>query len=238
MKLFLKFFIFILLSSLSLSSLAKKDIQGNKNVKTRSITVDSEFNGIHVSDGISLILSQSKKTSIKAEMDANLHEYLLLEVIDQVLHISFKEKIGKRKASNVYVKSSNLNHLSADKEADITNLVLWSLTSISLNADNGGSISLSLKAEKIKLSANNNSEVELKGTCGFLTADCNTGSSLVANELIIQKADLVASEESDITVLVKESFKAKANVDSNIECIGNPIDKEIDPLSVGTIFIK
>lgn len=239
MKYTLRILILITLSALSLSVLAKKDIQGNKNVKTQTITVDSEFKGIHVSDGISLIINQSETPSIKAEMDANLHEYLKVEIIDQVLHISFIEKIGKRKASNVYIEFENIKSLSVDKEADITNSTLiWCLSNITLAADTEGSMNLNLKAEKIILTSKDNSEIELKGTCDFLKADCNTGSSLVANELITLKADLVASEESDISVYVRESIKAKANVDSNIECIGEPIDKEIDPLSVGTIFIK
>jgi len=238
MKIHLKLFIVIAFSLLSLSSFAKKEIQGNKNVKTRTITIESEFSGVHVSDGISLIISTSKKISIKAEMDGNLHDYLLTEVKDGILHISFKEKIGKRKASNIYVKSNNIKSLSVDEEADITNSVLLTIPSLSLNSNTGGSMNLNLKADKIVLNANDNSEIELIGTCQFLVANCNTGSSLEANELITQKAELVASEESDIAVFVKEKIKVKANVDSSIECSGDPIEKEIDPLSVGTIFIK
>ena len=87
----------------------RKTVRGEGNVVKKERTITS-FDGITVSSGIDVYLKQGEKESITVEADENLHEYILTEVKDGVLHVYTDANIreAKMKKSICYHERCNI----------------------------------------------------------------------------------------------------------------------------------
>jgi len=64
----------------------RRTVTGNKEV-VRHDREAGNFTGLRVSSGIDVYLKQGSDETISVEADENLHEYILTEIRDGVLHV-------------------------------------------------------------------------------------------------------------------------------------------------------
>jgi hypothetical protein len=213
-------------------------IEGSGNVTVEERTITEEFNSISVAQGIDVIYTQENDIKLKAEMDDNLHELLVTKVKDNTLKIRFKENIGRRKSSKVFLSALSLKEITTSSSADFSNVGTIQAQEIELNASSGSDITIKIDAKTIDCSISSGSDIELEGSCDKLIADCSSGADLEAESLIAKKAHVNASSGAGIEVYASESLEASASSGADVVCAGNPEDRNIEKSSGGRVVVK
>src|SRR4030042_4904608 len=96
----------------------RKTVYGDGNVVKKERSAGS-FSGLKVSTGIDVFLSQGNNMSISVEADKNLHEYIITEIKDDVLHVYADANIRKAEKKRVYVTMKEINYLSTTSAGDL-----------------------------------------------------------------------------------------------------------------------
>lgn len=213
-------------------------IEGNRNVISENRTLSGDFTAIKVSQGIDVFLNQAPEINLKVEMDENLHELLLTEVVNHELQISFKENVGRRKASNIYLSMPEITAIRTSSGADLQAHEMIKAEKIKLKASSGSEIEIAIEASKIACYSSSGSQIELKGSCDDLIAESSSGSDIEAESLKSKTVNARASSGSKIEVNASESIVAKASSGADIDCIGHPKNKDISKSSGGSISIR
>lgn len=213
-------------------------IEGNKNVVSENRSLDGDFTSIKVSQGIDVFLSQESDVKLKVEMDENLHELLLTEIVGDELQISFKENVGRRKASNVYLSMPEIKAIRTSSGADVQAHEMIEADEIKLKASSGSQIEILINATRISCYSSSGSDIELSGSCDDLIAESSSGSKIEAESLKAKTVKVNASSGSNIDVYASESIVAKASSGADVDCIGNPNNKDISKSSGGSVSIR
>ena len=80
----------------------RRTVNGNKKVVKTERNIKG-FNGVRVSSGIDVYLSQGNDEKVIVEADENLHEYILTELRDGIIHVYTNLTIRNAEMKRVYV---------------------------------------------------------------------------------------------------------------------------------------
>jgi Putative auto-transporter adhesin, head GIN domain len=116
-------------------------VTGNRNVVKKDREA-GRFTGVKVSTGIDVFLTQGQGNSITVEVDENLHEYLMTENRDGVLHIWFKASVRSAESRKVYITMKDIDYLATSSAGDISGLTPVKSENLKLNASSAGDIKL------------------------------------------------------------------------------------------------
>jgi uncharacterized protein YxeA len=190
----------------------RKTVRGDGNVVKKERTATS-FDGIRVSTGIDVYLKQGDEESLAVEADENLHEYIITEVKDGVLHVYSDANIREAKMKRVYVTMKEVTSLKTSSAGDIIGETL------DVNISSSGDITLSGEAET-------------------LNVDLSSAGDLEAYNLQVKEADISASSAGDAKVNVSEKINARASSAGDISYRGNPKYVDASSSSAGGIHKK
>ena len=140
----------------------RKTVRGEGDVVKKERTASS-FDGIRVSTGIDVYLKQGDKESITVEADENLHEYILTEVRDGVLHVYTDVNIREAKMKRVYVTMKEIRSLKTSSAGDIIGETPLKGDNIEIGASSAGDIKLEVYGKDIEVDISSSGDVTLSG---------------------------------------------------------------------------
>lgn len=215
----------------------RKTVKGDGNVVKKERTATS-FNGITVSTGIDVYLKQGDNGAITVEADENLHEYIITEVRNGVLHVYTEANIWTSKMKRVYVTMKEVTSLHASSAGDIIGETPVKGTDLDLNASSAGNITLEVYAKNLEVSISSSGDISLNGESETLNADLSSAGNLEAYNLKVKNADVTVSSAGDARVNVSEKITARASSAGDISYQGDPKYVDAHSSSAGGIHKK
>lgn len=199
----------------------RKAVHGNNKVVTKERKAEF-FAGIKVSSGIDVYLKQGNNEAISVETDENLHEYILTEVKDGVLHVYTEVNIRDAESKKVFVTMKEINSVSTSSAGDLSGETPVRTDRLKLSASSAGNIKLEVYAKEIEANISSSGDITLTGEADMLEADLSSAGNLKAFNLKVREADVSASSAGDADINVSEKITAKASSAGDINYMGNP----------------
>lgn len=218
-------FLTIAIAILSISACThgqiRKTVYGNNKVVTKERNAEN-FTGVRVSTGIDVYLKQGNNETISVEADENLHEYILTEVRDGVLHVYTEVNIRKAERKRVYVTMKEVNSVRTSSAGDVIGETPIKCDKLKLSASSAGNIKLDVNAKEIEADISSSGDITLTGEADMLKADLSSAGDLNAFDLKVREADISASSAGNADINVSEKITARASSAGDINYQGNP----------------
>lgn len=222
MKTILKSIAIIVLFSLT-TSCVLTGTKGNQHVVTEERTVTDSFDGIDVSQGISVYITQGDEEKITVETDENIQELLKTTVTKNgILKIFFDEPVRNVKTKNVYVTVKNVQLLESSSGSSITAEEAIHTESIQLKSSSGSSIRVDVVSTNTITKSSSGSSIKLIGKTNSLDAKASSGSTIRADRFEASEVEAKASSGASIEVYATDILAADASSGGSIEFNGNP----------------
>lgn len=218
-------FLTIAIAILSISACThgqiRKTVYGNNKVVTKERNAEN-FTGVRVSTGIDVYLKQGNNEAISVEADENLHEYILTEVRDGVLHVYTEVNIRKAERKRVYVTMKEVTSVRTSSAGDVIGETPIKCDKLKLSASSAGNIKLDVNAKEIEADISSSGDITLTGEADMLKADLSSAGDLNAYDLKVREADISASSAGNADINVSEKITARASSAGDINYQGNP----------------
>jgi citrate lyase gamma subunit len=215
----------------------RKTVYGNNHVVKKDRNA-GHFTGIRVSSGIDVYLKQTGSESITVEADENLHEYILTEIRDGVLHVYSDANIREAEMKRVYVTMKDIRSLKTSSAGDLIGESPVTADELELSASSAGDIKLELKAETVNIDISSSGDMTLSGEADMMDADLSSAGDLNAYGLAVREADVSVSSAGDADITVTEKLRARASSAGDINYRGNPKYIDAHSSSAGGIHRK
>ena len=197
-------------------------VKGNRKVITEKRKVTSTFDAITVSQGIEVQLTMGDKTLLSLEADENLHEIIITEVKDEVLHIYSEKNIRSSKARTVYVTTPTIHKIKATSGADVISENTIKSEDLKVSLTSGAHVNLQLKVEEFACTTTSGAYAKLEGRATNFTVKATSGSDIKAQELETKICNAKATSGASISINVIDSLDVKATSGGHIKYTGNP----------------
>ena len=231
---FLTIAIAIMSISVCASCQIRKTVSGDGNVVTKERKIQS-FDGLSVSTGIDVYLKQGDNEELSVEADENLHEYIITEVKNNVLHVYSDANIRKAEKKVVHVSMKNIKSVKTSSAGDVIGETPVKADNLELTASSAGNIKLDVTADEIDVNISSSGDITLTGETDFLEADLSSAGDLNAHDLVAREARVSASSAGDAGVNVTERLTARASSAGDINYTGNPKYVDANSSSAGAI---
>lgn len=199
----------------------RKTVYGNNNVVTKERKTES-FTGISVSTGIDVFLRQGNNETLSVEADENLHEYIITEVKQGVLHVYTDANIRQAERKRVYVTMKEVESVRTSSAGDVIGETPIKGDRLELSASSAGDIKLEVSAKEVKVNISSSGDITLSGEADILDANLSSAGDLNAFNLEVREADVSASSAGDADVNVSERIRARASSAGDINYRGDP----------------
>jgi hypothetical protein len=236
----LKYFLAILLTlgiTFCADGQIRRTVYGNNHVVKKEREA-GKFTGLRVSSGIDAYLKQTGDESIAVEADENLHEYIVTEIRDGVLHIYTDANIREAEMKRVYVTMKDINSLRTSSAGDIIGETSVKTDKLELSASSAGDIRLEVYAKEIEADISSSGDITLTGEADILNADLSSAGDLNAYGLEVKEADVSASSAGDADINVSERLRARASSAGDVNYRGNPKYIDVHSSSAGGVHRK
>lgn len=215
----------------------RRTVYGNNHVVKKEREA-GKFTGLRVSSGIDAYLKQGNDESIAVEADENLHEYIITEIRDGVLHIYTEANIREAEMKRVYVTMKEISSLKTTSAGDIIGETPVKTDNLELSASSAGDIKLEVLVKEIEADISSSGDVTLNGEADILNADLSSAGDLNAYGLEVREADVSVSSAGDADISVSERLKARASSAGDINYRGNPKYVDAHSSSAGGVHRK
>jgi hypothetical protein len=215
-----------------------RTVRGNGNVVKKDRPA-SYFDGVRVSSGIDVYLTQGDKESIMVEADENLHEYILTEVKDGKLNV-YADNVSIREAERlrVYVTIKDVKSLKTSSAGDLIGETPVKGDNIEIGASSAGDIKIEVYAKEVEIDISSAGDISLTGEAEKLSADLSSAGDLNADDFKVKEAKVSVSSAGDANIYVTEKLVARSSSAGNITYHGSPKAVDAHSSSAGGIHGK
>ncbi|MDP3352325.1 MAG: head GIN domain-containing protein [Flavobacteriaceae bacterium] len=216
-------FIVLLLVIISTTSCVLTGTKGNSHVTSEERTPNSSFDGIKVSQGISLFLTQGNDEKIIVETDENLQDILITKVNNNnILEVYFDENVRKATTKNVYVTAKNINLLSTSSGASLTSEDVINSESVQLKSNSGSSIRVEIVSNDVTSTSSSGSSIKIIGKTKIFSAKSSSGATIRADRFEADEVEAKVSSGASIDVFATDVLVATASSGGSIDYEGTP----------------
>ena len=212
-------------------------IKGNGKI-IKSEREAKNFNSIKISNGLDLIITQDTLEKVLVETDENLQKIIKTVVSDNELRIYSTEPIFNASRSKIYVTMKNINKVEASSGSDVNSPSMLNLKDLKVAASSGSDIKLNLSCDNLDIETSSGSDISLSGKTGKLIIESSSGSDVKAGKPNSETCSVTASSGADAIVTVSRKIEAHASSGSDITVNGNPIERDIEKSSGGSVRFK
>lgn len=189
------------------------------------------FNAIDVSGRWNMTLEQAETSKVVVQSDDNLMEYIMVEVIDDVLEVSFKGWTDRNATLDIHVSIVDIESLIARNSARIEAMETIRGNTLEHKVYSGAMSEVTLDFEEIILEAHAGAHATLKGMVGHMVATSSAGSEINASALQAGNVELETSSGSKNDLFVTGELSVDANSGSIVNYTGNPIVRDLSTSS-------
>ena len=204
--------IYIIVFTLSITSISEaqtvEKIKGNRNVTLKQTYTD-DFTSLIIKDDFEVKIAYNSKPSVEIEADDNLHDIIIIEVIEGALSISATKRIVSKKKLLITINFGELlNSIELQGDSELRSLTSMELDSMSLNVSGNSRAYLNIKANSFKFSSTDKSKSRLNivaDTTAFILSDVSKLDALVNSKSssfdIYQRATATIEGETESSTL-------------------------------------
>lgn len=211
------------------------------NARVRSV---SSFDGIEVTSGIQVILTQGNETSVAVSADeSEFRDKIKTEVIDNTLKLyfdaDFLEKLKGNKNLRAYVSVPELNRITVSAGASVHFDNELKSSGLLVKANSGGAVKGSLDIDQeLNVQQSSGAVVTLNGSASRLVVKGSSGSIFRGYDLAVNSCDASTNSGASIQVTVEKELTAHATSGGFIHYKGNGVITGIRTNSGGSISKK
>ena len=225
----------LLLNLLAISSLMLATscyFAGNLGPMTDEERNVPDFDGLKVTTGIDVKLSQGDRHQVIIKANEDIIDDVESEVVNGTLKLYVDRNWfmggGTVKAEITFVE---LNSIDVSAGSDVESEGLLTFDNLEIEASAGSDLRLNLEAYEVKLRTSSGSDANLKGSARNFEARASSGSDISAYDFEVENAVLECSSGSDIKANVTRTMKVKASSGSDIHYRGDPDLLEVNTSS-------
>ena len=199
--------LFLLLFCITTVSFAQKKekIKGNKFVKVKQYDL-KPFKSLTVTENLDIVLLKGDEPKIEVETDESLHDVIKFDVINGDLKIYTSHKIVSKKKLNIRVTfDDKLEIINAKEKSVVSSLIDLNMKTLSVSAEGGAKLYLTLKCDKFDLKANQRTKIELNLNAVNTSIELSEASDIKA---------LINSETLKIDLYQKANAQIEGEVNS------------------------
>ena len=210
------------------------DGDGNVTTKTREV---GNFTKIDANRGLNVTLEQADRCAVEVEADDNLQSHITTTVENGTLKITVDEDIDEATAKNVHVKMPSLTEVQTSSGASLETHGTYKGvgSSITVKAGSGSQAKLDLEFDTITSVSSSGSAIHLSGKALKLTTDSGEGSTIDAQDLLVNEVTAEASSGSRTEIHPIVSLDAKASSGGSIHYHGSPTKVSKEESSGGSV---
>jgi hypothetical protein len=153
---------FTVLSS-CISSQSFIPVKGNGIAVEKTFDV-SGFNGIEVSGGFDVVLSQGSTEQVVLTAQENLYKYIHVEVVQGVLRIYTEGNIMPTKSLNARILLKDIDHLDVSGGGDVTAETELNFKELETEISGGGDLTFNININNFNCRLNGGGDARLNGT--------------------------------------------------------------------------
>jgi hypothetical protein len=208
--------------------------QDSKNVSIRN------FNGVTVSSGIDLYLTQGTTESLTIKGRNDVIENVIVEQNGSEIVIRYKNGVNwgslfRNQSIKVYVNYKTLKKLAASGGSDVYTQNTLKTDILSVTASGGSDVKLALACRDLSLTISGGSDAELKGSAENFSLTASGGSDVDAFAFPVNYAKATVSGGSDANIYVNKILEAGASGGSDVNYKGNASLKKTSSSKSGDI---
>jgi len=213
-------------------------VKGTGKLVTQARDVEN-FTKIDVSGSIDVHIKQGLPASVKVTADDNVINDLVTKVESGELNIRQRPNTSFRNATmEVYIVTPEISAISTAASAEVeTDGSIKNAAKISFSASSSSSIKAKVDAPTIFINTSSSAEAIVAGRGKSLQAKSSSSSTVMADKLLVETADVSASSSADINIFASVQINAKASSSGSILYSGSPNVKS-KTSSSGTINKK
>ena len=235
----MKSFLVFLFAALCISASAQ-NIINDANAEVRSVT---SFNGIKVSGGIDIWLSQGNDYALAVSaIDYKYRDNLKTEVKNGVLHIwydsdNLKWNKGDKKL-RAYISFKTIESLEASGACDLKINETLNSENLGLKLSGACDINGVVKIANMSMDLSGASTVKITGHVDNLKLESSGASDVKNYDLVVENCIARISGASDVKITVNNSISASASGASSMYYRGNPEKRDVATSGASSISQK
>lgn len=227
MKTIIHFCLVLSIVAFANTSCAQKVIS-DKNIEIRSV---QPFNGIKISGGIDVYISQDKEYALGVSAsEKKYRDNIITTVKDGILNIYYDDNsfsFNERKNLRVYVSFKTLESLEASGASDVSINNVLNSENLKLVLSGASDISGKINIQNMVIDMSGASIAKIDGKIKNLKITASGASDLKNYNLVVDNCISKLSGASDLKLTVNSSLTVKASGASSFRYKGNPTVKEI-----------
>jgi len=190
------------------------------------------YDALQIEDVFHVQLYQSDDFYVEIEAEEDLMDKIGLEVIDDVLHLKFIEKIYPNQPIKVNIAMPELSRVDIRGACKMETVSAFVTPHMVLHADGATQVNLNIVADEIHSYSKGAAMVELSGSTALLVKDMQGAGVFHGLNLDAYKARITLQGVGKISVNVEDSLEASVNGVGKVEYTGSPkhLDKKISGL--------
>lgn len=227
MKTLLKLTLAVSLSLLGISESnaqwGNNKVVGSGNVTTKTVSTGN-YDGIQGVGSMDIHLEKGSEGTITVTTDDNLHEYLEIEVKNNMLVIKTKKNtyLKTKKGIHITVPFNDISEVALVGSGDIDTKDTIKTDALEVNVTGSGDVELAIEANVVDASVTGSGDMVLTGSTNSLEISVTGSGDFTGSDLISQNTDVRVSGSGDARVVAKQSLKARVNGSGDISYSGNP----------------
>jgi len=213
----------IFVTALLLASvpLMAQQLRGNGNIKTENRNV-SGFEGINVSGGFNVEVTQGNDEGVRLEAEENLLGNIKTEVRNGVLHIYNDKSLSTNKGMKAYITVKELRSIEISGGVKVAGNSTFKTNKFDLEMSGGSNVKLALDTKQLTADMSGASKVDLTGQADEVNMDMSGASKVEAEDLVAKRVKIQASGASKVKVYAKDALNINASGASSVYYKGSP----------------
>ncbi len=208
--------------AITISVPAFSQIKGNGEITKERYKVEA-FDAISVGGARDVYLSQGDGYAVVVETDANIQEFVTVEVKGGTLYFGFSnKKIKKYKELNFYITAPEYSSIKASGASMVKTMDQISGDNMKISASGASDVLLNLDYNTIKTNISGASSVKLEGKAVSSAVECSGASDFIAKNLETVSTVVNASGASSCFVNAKTSLTYGVSGASDVRYVGTP----------------
>lgn len=138
----------------------------------------SGFNGIDVSGGFDVILSQGESESVVLRAQENLYEYIHVEVDNGILRIYTKNNLWPTRPLEARIMFRDINRLNVSGGGDVTAETIIKAADLDINMSGGGDLETNVNADDLSCHISGGGDANINGSAAKINIQMTGGGDL------------------------------------------------------------
>ncbi len=207
------------------TSCISESIRASDEVSTISYAF-SEYDALEISNDFNAFIRFSDaEEKIEVEANDNLHQHIIVKMINGKLSVKLKNSINVRgqEVLNLYITTNNIIDFEASGDSKITLQDELITPNINIKVSGDSNFTGSITSSRLKITARGDSNVDIFGSTDDLNAILQGDSNLDDYDLFVKDLKLKLSGDSTAHLSVSESIDVDASGDSDLYYKGDAV---------------